>query len=201
MPRSLNHAVTGRILAAALIVASSMALVANRDRGPQTPPVQDRDARFVTDFQTRVKEYAALHQKLESTLGPFPTGSTPELINKHQRSLEHLIVRERAGAKKGDIFTEPIRAYFRRQLLRVLNGPGGRAIRDAIMDENTRAVRLTVNARYPDTLPRSTVPTQVLLALPRLPEELEYRFVGERLALLDVHSDTVVDFMDRAVPQ
>lgn len=187
-------------LAAVLIVACSLAVVAGSD-GVQTPPVQDRDARFVTDFQARVSAYAALHQKLESTLGPFPTGSTPEVINKHQRALEHLLVRARAGAEKGDIFTEPIRAYFRRQLLRVFHGLDGRAIRDAIMDENTRAVRLTVNARYPDSLPRSTVPTQVLLALPRLPEELEYRFVGDRLALLDVHSDTVVDFMDRAVPR
>jgi hypothetical protein len=201
MSRHLHRAVTGCALAAALIAASSSAPVANGDGGLQTPPVQDRDARFVTDFQARVNKYAALHQKLESTLGPFPTGSTPELINTHQRALEHLIVRERAGAKKGDIFTEPIRAYFRRQLLRVFGGPDGPAIRDAIMDENTRAIRLTVNARYPDTLPRSTVPTQVLLALPRLPEELEYRFVGDRLALLDVHSDTVVDFMDRAVPR
>lgn len=199
MSPHLNRAAVSA-LAAVLIVAGSLAVVAGSD-GVQTPPVHDRDARFVTDFQARVSEYAELHRKLESTLGPFPTGSTPEQINKHQRALEHLLVRARAGAEKGDIFTEPVRAYFRRQLLRVFLGPDGRAIRDAIMDENTRAVRLTVNARYPDSLPRSTVPTQVLLALPRLPEELEYRFVGDRLALLDVHSDTVVDFMDRAVPR
>jgi hypothetical protein len=148
-----------------------------------------------------VTEYAALHNKLESTLGPFPSESTPEVIDRHQRALERLIVRERAGAKRGDILTEDIRAYFRRQLLRVLRGPEGQSIRDAIMDENPRTVRLRINARYPDTLPRSTVPTQVLLVLPRLPDELEYRFVGERLALLDVHSDTVVDFMDRAIPR
>jgi hypothetical protein len=169
-----------------------------------TPPNtsdQDDDARIVADFEARVKQYAALHQKLESTLGPFPAASTPELIDRHQRALERLIVRERAGGKEGDIFTDDIRAYFRRQLSRVFRGPDGESIRDAIMDENPRTIRLRINARYPDTLPRSTVPTQVLLVLPRLPEELEYRFVGERLTLLDVHSDTIVDFMDRAIPR
>jgi hypothetical protein len=45
------------------------------------------------------------------------------------------------------------------------------------------------------------VPPQVLLVLPRLPEPLEYRFVGERLILMDVHALTVADFMDNAVPR
>lgn len=182
---------------AALVPAAAAASSAIR----QSPAARDADARFVADFETRVKEYAELHIRLENTLGRFPSESTPQAIDHHQRALERLIVRERAGAKAGDIFTSDIRAYFRRQILRVLRGPDGETIRDAIMDENPRTVRLRVNARYPDTLPRATVPTQVLLVLPRLPDELEYRFVGERLALLDVHSDTVVDFMDRAIPR
>jgi hypothetical protein len=189
---------SGALAAAAALFS---AVVAASGGIPQSPAERDADARLVADFQTRVTEYAALHNKLESTLGPFPSESTPEVIDRHQRALERLIVRERAGAKRGDILTEDIRAYFRRQLLRVLRGPEGQSVRDAIMDENPRTVRLRINARYPDTLPRSTVPTQVLLVLPRLPDELEYRFVGERLALLDVHSDTVVDFMDRAIPR
>ncbi len=42
------------------------------------------------------------------------------------------------------------------------------------------------------------MPPQILLVLPRLPEQLEYRFIGERLVLLDVHSITIVDYLDRA---
>ena len=37
---------------------------------------------------------------------------------------------------------------------------------------------LKVNGRYPDAVPLSTVPPQVLKGLPNLPEELQYRFVG-----------------------
>ena len=167
-------------------------------RAVQDPPANP-DAKTIADFHARVKEYAALHVKLERTLRPIPDKPTPEQITEHQRALERLLLRARADAKPGDVFTEPIRAYFRRQIARVLEGPDGRSVRESILDEDTRAVRLSVNARYPANVPRSTVPPQILLVLPRVPEEVEYRFVGERLVLLDVHAYTVVDFIDKAL--
>lgn len=167
----------------------------------QNVAAENPDAKIIADFQARVKAYAALHEKLESTLPPLPKETTAHFIAEHQRGLERLIARERSSARRGDILTEPIRAYFRRQLSRVFNGPEGRSVRAAIMDEETRAVRLRINGRYPDGVPRSNMPAQVLLVLPRLPEQLEYRFVGDRLVLLDVHALTVVDFMDSAVPR
>ena len=68
------------------------------------------------------------------------------------------------------------------------------------MDENPGRVRLHVNGRYPESVPVVTVPPQVLQGLPKLPEELEYRFVGDRLILLDVHADTIVDYHRRCHP-
>lgn len=167
----------------------------------QDVPAQNPDAAIIEDFQARLKAYAALHEKLELTLPRLPKEATPEAVDEHQRGLERLIARARGSARRGDILTDPIRAYLRRQLSRVFNGPDGRAVRAAIMDEETRAIRLRVNGRYPDGVPRSNVPPQVLLVLPRLPEPLEYRFVGERLILMDVHALTVADFMDNAVPR
>ena len=160
---------------------------------------QNPDAEVVADFLERVKQYAALHDKLESTLPTIPTATTPELIVQHQSAMERLLTRARSGAQPGNIFTDPIRAYIRRQLSRVLSGPDGERVRATILDEDTRAVRLTINARYPPTVPLSTVPPQVLLVLPRLPEPLEYRFVGDRLVLMDIHANTVVDFMEKAL--
>jgi hypothetical protein len=40
------------------------------------------------------------------------------------------------------------------------------------------------------------VPPQVLAVLPKLPEELEYRFIGPRLILLDIHAHTVADYIE-----
>lgn len=185
-----------RLTAAALVLSAF-------GGGPaaQTPPAGNPDAAVIKDFLQRVHSYHELHEKLEQTLVPLPKEAPPEAITAHQRALERLMTRARAGARRGDIFTDPIRAYFRRQLSRVFTGADGITLRGSIMDEDTRAVRLTVNGRYPETVPLSSVPAQVLLVLPRLPESLEYRFVGERLMLLDVHARTVVDFFDQAIPR
>ena len=179
------------LLVLSLVIAAP---VSARQAQPQNP-----DAQIIADFHERVKQYAALHEKLEKTLPPVPAETTPEQVSQHQSAMERLMTRARAGARRGDIFTDPIRAYIRRQLSRVLSGPDGPGVRDTILDEDTRAVRLTINARYPATVPLSTVPPQILLVLPRLPEQLEYRFVGDRLVLLDMHACTVVDFMEKAL--
>jgi hypothetical protein len=67
------------------------------------------------------------------------------------------------------------------------------------MDENPGSLKVMINARYPDSVPLSTMPPQVLGGLPKLPEELEYRFLGDRLILMDVHSHTIVDVIDKAL--
>jgi len=201
MSQVLDRAAASSALAILLMASTNVPSPAIGVLAAQEVPAQSPDAQIIADFQSRVKEYAALHEKLERTLTPLPDETTPELIGRHQRDLERLIARARAAARRGDIFTDPVRAYFRRQLSRVFNGPEGRSIRDSIMDEDTRAVRLTINGRYPDGVPRSAMPPQVLLALPGLPEQLEYRFVGRRLVLLDIHALTVADFMDNAVPR
>jgi hypothetical protein len=69
------------------------------------------------------------------------------------------------------------------------------------MDENPGRIQLQVGGRYPDEVPLSTMPPQVLAALPKVPEELEYRFIGRRLILLDVHAHLVVDYIDDALPR
>lgn len=183
-----------------LSICAFAAPAATRTAAQQVPD-DNPHAAVLEDFRARVEAYAALHEKLEKTLEPLPKAAAPEKIAAHQRGLERLIARERSGARRGDIFTPPIRAYIRRQLARVLRGPDGRNVRDAIADEETRAVRLAVNGRYPDGIPRSSMPPQILLVLPRLPQPLEYRFVGDRLVLLDIHALTVADYMDDAMPR
>ena len=176
----------------------------------QTPAVQPpvtearamstADAQALAEFNDRVTKYADLHRRLEATLPDLPKESNPTTIDAHQRALEKLIKAERKNAKPGDILTPATRTHFRQLLARVFAGKEGAALRGTIMDENPGKMALTVNSRYPDEVPLSTVPPQVLSSLPKLPPELEYRFIGDRLILLDVHSHTIADFMDKAVP-
>jgi hypothetical protein len=158
------------------------------------------DARALETMLERINDYAALHKKIEDTLPKLSDETTPEKIDKNQRALGRLIQEQRRGAKPGDIFTPDAQAVIKRLLARVFAGPEGAALRASIMDENPGPIKLKVNSRYPDTIPLSTVPPQVLQGLPKLPEEMEYRFIGPHLILMDVHAHIIVDLIEHALP-
>jgi len=164
----------------------------------QKQPV-NANAQTISDFLKRVEEYVAFHKKLESTLPDLPKQTDPAEVDKHQRALGKLMQENRTDAKRGDIFGDAMEHHIRVLLRPVFQGRGGKQIRNEIHDNEYKGdVPLRVNARYPDEVPLSTVPPQVLLSLPKLPEELEYRFIGTSLILLDVHAHTIADFMERA---
>lgn len=171
------------------------------------PPVNEArplpvvDAGALAEFNERVTKYAELHKKLEATLPHLSNETTPEAIDTHQRALERLIRSARKDARQGDILTPGTRRVFRQLLARVFAGKDGQELKATILDDNPGNVALIANSRYPDQIPFSTVPPQVLASLPPLPEELEYRFIGERMILLDVHAHTVADYMNSAFPR
>jgi len=199
------------VLAASLLAAPACA---HTDRaGPpaeQKPAVsqpvnearalEPPDAQALAEFNERVGQYAKLHQRLEATLPALPKETTPTVIDTHQRAFGRLIQQERRNAKQGDVLTTATRRHFRRVLARVLSGKDGKELMATILDDNPGPIKLAVNSRYPDEVPVSTVPPQVLSSLPKLPEELEYRFIGQRLVLLDVHAHIIADFMDDVFP-
>jgi len=145
-----------------------------------------------------------MHTQLERSLPKLPKGATPQQIDKNQRAMEKLVREARATAKPGDIFTPEARPVIRRLLASVFGGPDGKQLKASIMDEGQAApsaAKLTVNGRYPDAVPLTTVPPQVLQTLPKLTEDLEYRFVGDSLILLDVHAHVIADFIKDVVPK
>jgi hypothetical protein len=170
--------------------------------GGQPPPAAPRvnvDAQTSVDFLKRIDAYAELHRKVERTLPELPKNPTPTQSDTHARNLARLIAQARPGAKEGDMFTRETRAYVRRQIARALAGPDGAAVRSSVSEENPGRVQLRVNARYPEGIPLTTMPPQILGALPKLPDDLEYRFIGERLILLDVHAQMIVDYIPDAL--
>jgi hypothetical protein len=185
-----------RAFAAALLCAS----LAPRVEAILSQQRVNPDAKGLADFQKRVEDYVALHKKLEASLPDLPKEATPQQIDQHQRALSKLMREARAGAKPGDLLTPAMQQQVRHLLRQVFHGTQGKQLLSSIFDENPVDVKLTVNGRYPDEVPLSTVPPQVLLNLPTLPEDLEYRFVGRRLILLDTHAHTIADYMDRALP-
>jgi hypothetical protein len=203
-----------------IITAASLSLPACKDRSapPSEPAAQSRpaaapgaqspadqpvnqDAKALAGFMERVNEYVALHRKLEDSLPHLSKDSTPQEIDKHQRALEKMIQDARRDAKQGDLFPPESRVVIKRLLAQVLGGPDGAALKASIMDENPGISTLKVNERYPDTVPLSTIPPQVLQGLPKLPEEMEFRFIGNSLILMDVHAHIIADFIPNAFPK
>jgi hypothetical protein len=149
----------------------------------------------------RLGDYIDLHTKLERSLPKLPKDATPQQIDKNQRAFEALMRKARATAKPGDIFTSEARPIIKRLLATVFGGPEGKELKASIMDENSTGITISVNGRYPDKVPLSSVPPEVLQTLPKLTEDMEYRFIGDRLILLDTHAHVVADFIDDALPK
>ena len=149
----------------------------------------------VVEFDKRVKEYMALHDQLNGTLKQPPDRATPLQIDAHQRALAALIAKGRPDAKQGDVFEPKMQEFVRGLVRSVITGANGAAIKASLMDENPMNAKIAINGRYPDDVPMATMPPDVLAALPKLPEVLEYRFVGNRLILLDTRAHIIVDYV------
>jgi len=166
---------------------------------PRRHPPPERDV--VEQFTQRVDAYVALHRAAERELPPLPDKATPEQITKSKVSLAEAIRQARPAPERGELFVPGMEAYVRILMKLVFSGPDGVAMRETITDSesNPAGLRVAVNDAYPTELPLSTMPPDVLAALPKLPEELEYRFVGTALVLLDTHADLIVDFVPDAL--
>lgn len=167
-------------------------------------PLSESDAKALETMNEGIKRYLELHQRLEKSLPALPKEATPQQIDTNQRALEQLVRKERAGAKQGEIFTAEARPVILRLLATVFGGPDGKNLRASIMDENPVdpvKLKVAVNARYPDTVPLTTIPPEVLQTLPKLTEDLEYRFVGDWLILLDTHAHVIADYIPDALPK
>jgi len=162
------------------------------------------DAGLVADFKKRVDEYVKLRDKAENAAPvELEKKSQPTEIATAEKSMAHNVRMTRAHAKRGDVFTPATQAMFRRLLRPPLTkGPDAADNRAIIKDDapEPKDVPFKVNAEYPKEVPLSTVPPDVLLSLPPLPEDVQYRLVGKHLLLFDAKANLIIDYMFNAMP-
>jgi hypothetical protein len=161
----------------------------------------NQDARTLKEFAERVQAYAKLHQEQEALLPALePTGEQREIV-AHQQALASKIRAARSKAREGDVFTPAIRKQFLRLTRAAFQGAAGQNARMSLnQGEPVKFLRVRVNDTYPEGIPLSTVPPTLLINLPRLPEEVEYRIVDRDLILLDLKANLIVDFIRKAIP-
>ncbi len=162
-----------------------------------TDPAVNPNAAVMSDFKARVAEYADLHKDLARGSARQKENASAEQVNAQKVALTAKIQAARAGAKQGDIFTAETRPVFRRLLAPEMKGEDGRDAKAIIKDDAPApgTVAFKVNAKYPEGQPKPTMPANLLLNLPTLPEPLEYRVVGQHLLLLDTATDLIVDYI------
>jgi hypothetical protein len=162
-----------------------------------TDPAVNPNAAVMADFEQRVEKYASLHKDLAKGAAKQKEDTNAAQIDAQKKALVAKIQAARATAKHGDIFSPEIRPIFRRLLAPELKGAEGRDAKAVLKDDAPApgTVPFKVNAKYPENQPKPTMPANLLLNLPRLPEPLEYRVVGQHLLLLDTATDLIVDYI------
>ncbi len=172
-----------RVALAILSVSSGSALAES--------PGRARDEAVLREFVKRATGYVALRREATAAMLPLEESPSPEQIRARERALAAAIRDRRPGARRGDVFGAarvPIVTIVRGDW-RQRNG----VERSALAAETPDVAAPEVNAAYPAQLELATFPPELLEALPRLPQELEYRFVGPHLILHDVEANLVVD--------
>jgi hypothetical protein len=167
----------------------------------QTP--QDKEAaRDFKIFADRIQAYVKMQKNLESSLSTLKPTKDVEQIVEHQHALAGKIADARRNARQGDIFTHEVSERFRKIIDRAFHGPEGRLARRTIRqdDPSKVIVRLCVNDVFPEGIPLTTTPPNLLLRLPELPQDLAYRFVGRDLTLIDIKARLIVDLIPNAIP-
>jgi hypothetical protein len=162
-----------------------------------------QDATALRVFHERVADYVTLHRLLEGGIPPLRPTTDMEELRANTRALAARIQTARESVPQGAIFTPDVSAMIRGRLARALSPEEwGWILDEHATDEQGRAIRvppLRVNMEWPSTVPMQFMPPRALLALPRLPAELQYRLIGRTLVLWDLHADLIVDLLPGAV--
>ena len=188
-----------------LVSCSSSAHQAPRSDPQELPKGSNvnPDAGLVAAFTAKVQAYDKLRKDLAKDSPPLKETTNPAEIANAEKALAAKIRAARANAKRGDIFTPATEAMFRR-LIRppMVTGPDAKENKAIVKEDAPKPgeVPFKINGEYPKDAPQSTVPPDVLKALPQLPEELQYRIVGKHLVLLCVHGNLIIDYMHNAIP-
>jgi len=167
------------------------------DAGGDTPVFRVQVWGYIAeDFTARIASYYELRRNLQKGLPPLRVTDDPAEIRSTQRALADRIRVARKGARPGEIFTPPIRVEFRNVLSQEVDAN----TLAAIMDDNPGKFSHHINSIYREGEPFSTMPPNVLAVLPRLPDDdIQYRFLGRDLILLDTAANVILDRIPCAI--
>lgn len=179
------------VLCLAIPSAAAAQIAANPD--PDAPDfrvvVQGTfDPATLVEFNRRVQDYAALRSRLEVGLPPLVVTTNPDDIETFEHRLAERI-RQARGSRRGQLFIPAMEG----QLKRMMTARADAGTVAAIMDDNPGEFDVDVNDTYKKKYALGTMPPKLLLLLPDLAPDLQYRFVGRHLIVYDGRANIIVD--------
>lgn len=168
------------------------------------PPPRDVDQRSeaaLDVLEARLEAYAALRRRVEGPLPPLRPTTDMHAVYARRAQLASAIKAARPDARRGDILTFSVAAHLRRVIRDALKGVDVEAMLLDLYGEHEmrRGFRPQVHDAYPEWATRA-MPAILLLALPPLPDDIEYRLIGYDLVLLDTRADLIIDVSPRTIP-
>jgi hypothetical protein len=158
-------------------------------------------AAAIVDFEKRIDDYLSLTKRLSKGNPVNEPTDQPHLILERQHELARKIREARNDVKQGAIFTPEIAKEFRRLLGIAMAAQKNNAdIQKSLARAEPVRLVMRVNEPYPPEVPLQSMPATILMNLPRLPQQLEYRIAGHALVLRDTAANLVVDLIPDAIP-
>ena len=168
---------------------------AAKPQGHAVNPVGEATAAF----KKRLDDYLKLRSAITAKIPDVSETHDPNKISAREKALGEAIMVARMAAKPGDLFggMSPIIT----KIIAKDWAARSAADRKAIFKELPTGVQVTINRPYPTTLPLLTVPSNLLINLPMLPDDLEYRIVDRHLLLRDRDANLVLDILYNVLPR
>jgi hypothetical protein len=164
----------------------------------QDTPVNPQAA-ALHEFSKRLNAYLALRADLGKKLQPLsPTASASDL-QARQASLAAALRNARTGAQQGDLIPTAVQQQIRDTVIADFKRRQP-ATRRAALEEVPTGPLPGINRNYPERAALPTVPPLLLASLPQLPDNLQYRFFGRHMVILDGDVEIVVDYVANVLP-
>jgi len=201
LPRAADQ-IVGTILVAALSGACSPTMP------PTTVPAQPNPSfePFKAALQAYVDQTQPFREKAAAEAEKVPgkaavdIGAEQSVRTRQSLLADSLRTTLRPNAKPGDLIAAAISDAITREIKNLFDSPK----RDLLLDELAEQTSTPANTNRPalnEPLDTPRVPPRLMEALPPLPKQLEWDFLGRTLVLRDVDADVVVDYLPDALPE
>lgn len=186
-----------RYVTKSYVLAIFISLLALCSLGQTTSITKDKAA---AGFRKKAVTYATKHRKIKSRLPALSTEATAEQVATHKASLLTAIKSSRRTVTQGNLFTPEVARLLRSIIRQSYSDAELAELRKTVIEAETVGVPIKVNAEYPEAKEKLEMPPRLLLALPQMPTEVRYRFVGKYMLLVDKETGLILDFMANAIP-